>query len=125
MAEGIVYDFGVQRNEDYLRAWSFAFDGEPLNITDWIFSLRINGAAGLVGDPLLTVGGSATENGSAITISDAEGGLANILIKQEDVAALPGRTIDVVKFAYNLLVTDSSGIRRADVRGAFIVEPGV
>lgn len=123
MADGAIYYFGMQRNEDYLRSWEFRDQQTDvlLDISQWSFELRIAQAPGL--GPLLVVqSSSATSSGSVITPSD---GQVSILIKKEDVSALPGRVTDVIPFAYNFIATDGAGIRRADVRGEFIVEPGV
>lgn len=124
MADGAIYYFGAQRNEDYYRSWEFRAgdDEEFIDISSWSFKLRIKSAAGNSDPPLLEVTHSPTGNGSVLTPSD---GQLAILLKQEDIALLPGRTSDIVPFAYNLIAIDTAGIRRADVRGAFIVEPGV
>jgi hypothetical protein len=127
MSDGAIFAFGAQRNEDYLRVWRFRPRGESvgIDITGWSFKLNFNSASGLGGDPLLEIKDVATAHGSVITIEEAGDGDISILIKAEDIASLPGRPADIVPFAYNMIATDGGGIRRADVRGLFVVEPGV
>lgn len=124
MAEGAILNFGAQRNEDYSRSWEMTDSetGDLLDITGWSFKFRIKSQAGLANPALLEVTDVATINGSLLAPSDGQVG---ILLRMADIAALPGRAIDVVPFAYNFIAIDSAGIRRADVRGEFIVEPGV
>jgi hypothetical protein len=127
MADGALLTFGVQRNEDYSRLWRFRAlgDTDGIDITGWTFSFRVNSAAGLSGMPLLEVSSTETLNGSVLRVTDAVHGDLTVIFKQADVAALPGRPSDIVPFAFNMLATDGAGIRRANVRGLFIVEPGV
>jgi hypothetical protein len=125
MADGLVVNLSAQRNEDYLRTFRFKADGAPIDISGWTFAMRFNRSAGLSGPAALALSEVATPTGSVIAVENAVDGRISILISKEDITSLPGRATDITPFAYNLLVTDTGGIQRPDVRGFFIVEPGV
>lgn len=126
MADGLIYNFGAQRNEDYFRVWRFRAKGETagLDLSGYDFAMHLNTSAGLPGDPILSINEVANGNGSVIDVTDAAAGLVSIFISRNDIAALPGRSADIIPFAYNFIATSDGG-RRVDVRGQFIVEPGV
>lgn len=126
MADGAILNIGVQRNEDYLRVFRFtnSDDDTAFDVSGWTFEFRINSATGLGDPPLILVSGTATTNGSVITVEDSDDGRVSIKILKEDLEYLPGRRTNVINYAYNLIATNA-GNRRAVMRGTFTAEPGV
>lgn len=125
MAYGLIANIGVQRNEDWLRELRLKVGDDAVDLTGWGYSFRVNRPAGLSGAPLLTFGVTASDNGSMIRAVEPTGGAFSLLIKQEDIDALPGRKQDLAVFPYNLLLTDASSVVRALMSGALVVEPMV
>lgn len=126
MSRNLPLTLGAQRNEDYgLETWRFTDNasGDALDITGWTFEFRVAVAPGATPD--LVVTGTANANGSYFAISDAGNGCADFFVAKEDIAALPGRAIDVCNLAYNILVTDALGSVHAYIVGPFIASPGV
>ncbi len=126
MAQNLVLSLGAQRNEDYgVETWKLKDkqSGDALDITGWTFELHIATAPGAI--PSLIVNSTANANGSYVAVSEGANGCFDIFIEAADIAALPGRDIDICNLAYNLLMTDTLGNQHAYVVGPFIVSPGV
>lgn len=122
MADGKVINLDCQRNDDLLRAFSVNAEAAALSIKGWQFLFAVAQVAG--GAALASVRTVATAGGSVITVNE-DASKVTVMVKNADIATLPGNTEDTVTFAYNLIATDTSGARRAIARGQLSIKPGV
>lgn len=125
MAYGARMDIYVQRNEDWLRELRIAVAGAAVDLTGWSYEFRLHYWGGRGDAPLLQFTTVGTENGSIIRAVEPTGGAISLMLITEDLEALPGRTQDVARFAYNLRLTDAEGVARDFLFGDLILEPGV
>lgn len=107
----------IRRNEDYLMEWALLDeDGAPLDITGWTFVLDIQ-------ERLATI---VVQSGE-ITVTDAANGQIQVLIEGGDLApiSLVGSPLQDVALRYDLLATDTDGIRRVLAYGFLIMSRGI
>ncbi len=108
-------DISIHRNADYLQEWQFCDnDGTPIDISDISFSLKIRANSGQ---------GSVIASAIA-TKTDSENGKIQFKIFGSSFSSIQGQG-EVVKLAYDVVMTYSDGIKFVPVEGHVILVPGV
>ena len=129
MSVGAVADLCVQWNEDYDESWSLSdpVTGAPTNLTGWTLKLQVRASAGAPGNPLLALAYTTDPTATGIYMPQATSGVFTPRMAQADLEALAvaGGQQSVLRYAYDFVATDSAGVKRALVSGAFILTPGV
>lgn len=105
-------------------------DDSPLDLTNCTLKMEVRLYGGQPGDALVTLGevGSDIEG---IRITDAAGGLINVIIDQATLAAFPGGPTEGSEpnaadiFFYDLLVIRPLPVEPLAMAGTFALFPGV
>lgn len=109
-------DIEVPRNGDYMRQGQLVDDvGAPIDLTSNVMALEIRRLAGDTGSPIAA---------AAVEIEPGTNGFFTETILGADLGNVSG-TFDVVRFAYDLVRTDSAGLRFVERRGFINYVPGV
>ncbi len=110
-------DINIQRNEDYAQGWTLLDDaGMPIDISGWLVELEVKEK----------LENSTVLQAADITITDAPAG------KFDVVLAGPGNPLGAygnplwpASLPYDLLVTDTGGLKTALVRGNVNLSRGI
>lgn len=123
----------VWRNADYAETWviaeSFDASGDavnPVDLTGYTLALQVR-LYGLAGGAALISLATVTTAVQGIRIVEATGGQIEIRITDATLETLPasGKAGAAVTFAYDLVLTDPTGLEQVYASGDFIVLPGV
>lgn len=108
-------DVMVPRNGHYQADWQINDDAEiAIDLTDSSLKLNIRSVAGQ-GAVLAT---------AAIDPHDPTNGTFTVTINGADLSAVPGQS-EIVRLAYDLVITFSDGKKGVLLRGQIILIPGV
>ncbi len=108
-------DIAIHRNADYLQEWQFCDNqGQPINIDDIDFSMKVRENAGQ-GPVVVT---------ADVVRTDVINGRVQFKILGAAFSAIEGQT-ELVKLAYDIVMTYSDGIKFVPVEGHIILVPGV
>lgn len=108
-------DIRVYRNADYREGWQLGDEaGAPLDLTGCSMQMKIRAVAGQG-----SVIGSAS-----VTMDDASLGIFTVRIPGSLFTYIPGAT-EIVRLAYDLVLTYPDGVKAVPVAGQIILTPGV
>lgn len=123
----------VWRNGDYAETWvvasSFTAEGvagSPQDLTGYSLALQVRLYGLAAGSSLFTLA-TVTTAVQGIRITEASGGQIEIRITDTTLETLPvsGKAGQAITFAYDLLLTDPTGLEQVYAYGDFTVYPGV
>ena len=119
----------IQWNEDYDESWGLSdpVTLAPQDVTGWQFELQARPVAGATGTPLLSLNLSSDPLASGVYCPNPASGLFKVRIKQADLQSVATEfgLQDVVRLAFDLVVTDTTPTKRLLVSGVLVLIPGV
>ena len=133
MIQPLTLALWARRNVPYVEVWTLTdgqsgseVAGNPLDLTGWTAALQVRLYGLAAGSALISLA-TVTTDVQGLRILDAAAGQLAVRIDETSINNLPAapRTGGNATFAYDLVLTDPTGLEQTYATGDFIVYPGV